>query len=115
MRHNWELNQLTIFRGSRKVKVALRERRQLNSAVWSVIAETMNMMEGFEDDEEEQFLRDNAGLILLVTVDVAFIVAEYMKPSPAVCLTAADAGKMLRENMMAVDGFEPEDNLKTIL
>lgn len=56
VRHNWELNQLTIRCGHRKVKVSLQEHRQLKSAVWSVIAETINMVEGLEEDEEEKFL-----------------------------------------------------------
>lgn len=54
-------------------------------------------------------------LVPLCSVDVAFIAAEYMKPTPAVYLTAVDAGKMLGDNMLATDGFEPEDDLKTIL
>lgn len=53
VRHNWEHNRLTIRRGRKKVKVSLREHRQLSSAVWPVIAETVNMVEGLADEEEE--------------------------------------------------------------
>lgn len=54
-------------------------------------------------------------MIPLCSVDVAYIVAEYTMPRLAVCLTAADVVKVLGESMMAIDGFAPEDDLKTIL
>lgn len=48
--------------------------------MWPVIAETINMADGLDDDEEEQFLRDNADLLPFCSIDVACIAAEYSKP-----------------------------------
>ena len=78
VRHNWEHNVMSIRRGRRKVKFPLRERKHLTAAAWPVVAETVNMAEGLDDDEETQFLRDNADLIPLCLVDVAEIVEAYL-------------------------------------
>ena len=53
VRHDWAANQLTIRRGRRKVKIPLKEKARLNNAVWPAIAETVNMTEGLDEDEEE--------------------------------------------------------------
>ena len=115
VRHNWEANQLSIRRGRRKVKIPLREKKRLNNAVWPVIAETVNMLEGLEDDEEEQFLQANADLVPLCSVDVAMIAATYTSPQPEVFLTGADAAKVLGSDLKSLEEFEPEDDLQTIL
>ena len=77
------------------MRVPLRERKQLWKAVWPIVAETVNMIDGFEDDEEEQFLKANADLIPLCSVDVAFLVVEYGADKPTTFLTGVEAAKSL--------------------
>lgn len=78
VRHDWDANRLTTRRGRCKVKISLKEKARLNSAVWHVVVvETVNMTEGLDDEEEEQFLQANTDLIPLCSVDVAFIATAY--------------------------------------
>ena len=44
------------------------------------VAETINMTEGLDDEEEEQFLQANVDLIPLCSVDMAFIATAYAAP-----------------------------------
>ena len=63
------------------------------------------MIDGFEDDEEEQFLKANADLIPLFSVDVAFLVAEYGVDKPTAFLTGAEVAKSLGGGMSIEEEF----------
>ena len=75
----------------------------------------VNMIDGFEDDEEEQFLKANVDLIPLCSIDVAFLVAEYGVDKPTTFLTGAEVAKSLGGGMSIQEEFAPEDDLQTVL
>lgn len=116
VRHNWEANQLSIHRGRQKVQNSLRKKERLNSAIWPLVAETVNIMEGLEDDKEEKFLQENADLVSLCSMDVAFIAVTYTsRPQPMVLFTGSDVAKVLGKYLQSLEEFESEDDLQTIL
>ena len=69
------------------------------------------MAEGLDDDEETQFLRDNADLIPLCLVDVAGIADEYLLPS----LGVGSVSMVPRSAWLSTEEYDPEDDLSTVI
>ena len=71
MKHNWDSNQLTIWKGCKKVLISLGTCWQRPHVAWLVIAETVNMVKGLEDDEEELFLKVNWNVVPIYLANLA--------------------------------------------
>ncbi|MCO5550795.1 hypothetical protein L7F22_004286 [Adiantum nelumboides] len=78
VKHNWEANMLTMRKGRRKIRVMLGTCRQLVQSAWPVIAKIVIMVEGLEEDEEEQFLKANPDLVSLYLADVSMIAGKKL-------------------------------------
>lgn len=48
-----------------------------SSSICPRVAKTINTVEGMEEEEEEEFLRENVDLVSLDLVDSAFIATDY--------------------------------------
>jgi len=80
VKQNWERNRITLRRGHKRrclfrwvVSVIYKQE------VRPVIAETINMVEGLDDDEEEEFLKANADLLPLCSVDLELLYISSMR------------------------------------
>lgn len=95
--------------------MVLQECWQSHSAVWRVIAEIVNMAESLDEDEEAQFLQENADLIPLGSVEVALITAQMAVSSYEVDIDDPNVKEISGEEPIGIEGQAPKDDLQTIL
>ena len=84
IKQNWQKNIITFRCGKAKVRVPTQPRSSIGKELTPLYAECVNMLEGFVDEEVDQYLQENPKIVPLFEIDVAEAVAPYiMQPENA--------------------------------
>ena len=78
IKQNWRKNTLTLQKGKTKIRVLTQEKVATNRQCMSFYAESINMMEGLDDTEVNQYFEENPKIIPLFEIDVVDIIAPYI-------------------------------------
>ena len=92
---NWRKNMITFRRGKAKVRVPTHPRSSTGKELRTLYAECINMLQGFANEEVDQYLEENPKIVPLFEINVAEAVSPYITQSNDV---GEDRIKKLSEN-----------------
>ncbi|KAH7302249.1 hypothetical protein KP509_23G062300 [Ceratopteris richardii] len=91
VRQNWDEKTITFRRGNAKFSIPLDEEHHCLLEQKPVLAEPPHMLDGLEEDEEQQFLEANRDLLSFGVVDVNSIISsEWDNMDAVVCMESLE-------------------------
>ena len=78
IKQNWRKNTLTIRKGKAKIRVLIKERIAKKTESMPLYAEAVNMMEGLNEKEVNQYFEENPNIIPLFEIDILNIISPYI-------------------------------------
>ena len=77
VKQNWENNTISLCQGKKNARLCVHTSTMANSPLQPKYTEGINMTEGVDDSEEEQYLSKNESLVGLFEIDVACLLETY--------------------------------------
>lgn len=106
-------------RGKKKYKISMGSIVQLDHAIYLIVDETINMIEGLDNDDDDEFLNANTNLVPMYLVDLQSIMEKNLPPATAHSVefetddsTVAD-GLFTNEDIVANE-YEFEQKLRKV-
>ena len=78
IKQNWNQNVLTFRKGKTKIRISTQNKVATNKQCLPIYAESVNMMEGLDEDEENQYFDDNPKIIPLFEIDILQALTPYV-------------------------------------
>ena len=95
---------ITFRRGKTKVRVPTHPRTGTDKELTSLYTESVNMLEGLADEEDDQYLKENPKIVSLLKIDVVEAVSLYIaQPGDAEEEPDKDAIRELRQAQEALE------------
>ena len=79
IKQNWNKNVLTLRKGKTKIQISTQDKVSTSRQCLSVHAESVNMMEGLGEAEDDRNFTDNPKIIPLFEVDILQTLTTYKK------------------------------------
>ena len=77
------MDRITVRKGKKKLKLLVSTKKGLRTPFQPKMAEGINMMEGMEVEEEDDYLSRNTELVSLFKVDVVAVLKQYQHLIPS--------------------------------
>jgi hypothetical protein len=78
IKQNWNQNVLTFRKGKTKIRISTQNKVVTNKQSLPIYAESVNMMEGLDEDEENHYFEDNPKIIPLFEIDILQALTPYV-------------------------------------
>ena len=78
IKQNWNQNVLTFWKGKTKIRISTQNKVATNKQCLPIYAESVNMMEGLDEDEENRYFDDNPKIIPLFQIDILQTLTPYV-------------------------------------
>ena len=78
IKQNWQKNVITFRRGKTKVRVPPQPRVGTSKEVTPLYAESINMLDGLDDEEVDRYLEEHPKIVPLFEVDITEAVIPYV-------------------------------------
>ena len=73
VKQDWQSDRITVRKGKKKLKLSVSTKKGLRTPFRPEMAEGINMLEGMEAEEEDDYLSRNTELVSLFEVDVVVV------------------------------------------
>ncbi|KAH7423568.1 hypothetical protein KP509_12G061500 [Ceratopteris richardii] len=76
VKQDWGLNVVMITKGKKQLTIPMHRRKNMSVQEKPLMAQTINLADEIEDDEEEKFLQANPTVVPVLEVDVAGVLSK---------------------------------------
>lgn len=77
LKQDWEKNEVILKKGKKTIRLPMGSKKELTKEHKPMMAQTINLAEEIEDDEEDSYLQANPTVVPIFDVDVAGIFDKY--------------------------------------